>query len=66
MNLFYLIAVLLVAIAAAMTVYPILKSQRKLAITIIVGLPLLTFSLYRFIGTQIGRASCRERVLQVV
>ena len=50
MNLFYLIAVLLVAIAAAMTVYPILKSQRKLAIAIIVGLPLLTFSLYRFIG----------------
>lgn len=51
MSLFYLMAVLLIAIAAGLTVYPLLKSQRKLALVLIVALPLLTFSLYRFVGT---------------
>ena len=48
---FYFIVILLIAIAAGLAVYPLLKSQRKLAIVLIVALPLLTFSLYRFIGS---------------
>jgi len=51
MSLFYLIAVLLIAIASGLAIYPLLKTQRKLALVLIIGLPLLTFSLYRFIGT---------------
>ena len=51
MSLFYLIAILLIAIASGLAIYPLLKTQRKLALVLILGLPLLTFSLYRFIGT---------------
>ena len=51
MSLFYFTAVLLIAIASGLATYPLLKTHRKLALTLIVGLPLLTFSLYRFIGT---------------
>ena len=51
MTLFVLAAALLVLIALGMASYPLIKTQRKLAITVIVALPLLTFALYRSVGS---------------
>ena len=51
MTTFVLIAILLVAIAIVMTIYPFFKKQRALAIVLIIGLPLLTLGLYRFTGS---------------
>ncbi|MEO8001130.1 MAG: tetratricopeptide repeat protein [Arenimonas sp.] len=51
MTLFILAAAILVLIALGLASYPLIKTQRKLAITLIIALPLLTFSLYRFVGS---------------
>ncbi len=51
MSPFYFIAATLVLIALALSTYPLLKSHRKLSLVLIVGLSLLTFALYRFIGS---------------
>lgn len=51
MTLFYFIALLLITVALGFVVYPILKTRRKFSLLLIVALPLLTFSLYRFLGT---------------
>lgn len=47
---FISITAILVLIALAFAVYPLLKTQRKLAIAIIIGIPLLTSGLYRHVG----------------
>lgn len=47
---FIFIAAFLVLIALAFAVYPLLKTQRNLAIAIIIGIPLLTLGLYRHVG----------------
>ncbi len=51
MTFFVLAAALLVMIALGMATYPLIKTQRKLAAALIVALPLLTFALYRFVGS---------------
>lgn len=48
---FVFIAAVLVLLALALAVYPLLKTQRKIAIAIMIGLPLLTFGLYRHVGS---------------
>lgn len=50
MSPFYFIAALLVLLALTLAIYPLVKSHRKLSLALLVGLPLLTFSLYRHIG----------------
>lgn len=48
---FVSIAAALVLFAVGLAVYLLLKTQRKLAFAIIIGLPLLTFGLYRHVGS---------------
>lgn len=50
MALFVLFAGILVAAALGMILYPLLGTQRKLALALLVGIPLLTFALYRLVG----------------
>lgn len=50
MVLFYFIAAFLVFIALGLATYPLIKTHRKLLLALLIGLPLLTFSLYRFVG----------------
>jgi cytochrome c-type biogenesis protein CcmH len=50
MVLFVSVAALLVLIALCLVLYPILKTHRKLALALMIGLPLLTFALYRHVG----------------
>ena len=50
MIFFVSIAALLVLIALGFVTYPLLKTQRRLALAIIISLPLLTFGLYRHVG----------------
>lgn len=50
MILFVSIAALLVLVALGFITYPLLKTQRKIALAIIIGIPLLTFGLYRHVG----------------
>jgi cytochrome c-type biogenesis protein CcmH len=50
MTLFIFSAAALVLIALIFVLYPIIKTQRKLALAILLGLPLLTFALYRHVG----------------
>ncbi len=50
MALFILIAAILVAAALGMVLRPLLRTQRKLALALLVGMPLLTFALYRLVG----------------
>ncbi|MGH8049088.1 MAG: tetratricopeptide repeat protein [Arenimonas sp.] len=47
---FVSITALLVLLALGFITYPLLKTQRKLAFAIIIGLPLMTFGLYRHVG----------------
>jgi len=51
MTTFVLIAIVLVAIAIVITIYPFFKKHRALAIVFIIGFPLLTLGLYRFTGS---------------
>jgi cytochrome c-type biogenesis protein CcmH len=50
MTLFIFSAASLVLIALSFALYPIIKTQRKLTLVIILGLPLLTFALYCHVG----------------
>ncbi|MEO6173124.1 MAG: tetratricopeptide repeat protein, partial [Arenimonas sp.] len=50
MILFYFIASLLVLIALGLALHPLFKTHRTLAILVFIGLPLVTFSLYQFVG----------------
>lgn len=50
MTLFIFFAVILIFVALGFATYPLLKTQRKLAIAIIIGLPLLTLALYKHVG----------------
>ncbi|MGH8108184.1 MAG: tetratricopeptide repeat protein [Arenimonas sp.] len=51
MSPFYFIAVLLILVALLFATYPIAKTHRKFALGLFIGLPVVTFSLYHFIGT---------------
>jgi len=51
MTLFVLAAAILVLIALGLAIYPLIKTQRKLALALIAALPMLTFALYRFVGS---------------
>lgn len=50
MTLFIFIAAILVLVALGFVSYPLLKNQRKLALVLAIGLPLLTVALYKQTG----------------
>lgn len=50
MTLFVLLAAILVLGAVGLATYPLLKTQKKLAATLVIGLPLLTTALYQYVG----------------
>lgn len=50
MSLFIFFAIALILIALGLATYPLFKTQRKLAVAIAIGLPLLTFALYKHVG----------------
>ena len=52
MTLFIFFAVILILVALVFATYPLFKTQRKLAVAVIIGLPLLTFALYKYVGNS--------------
>ncbi len=50
MSLFIIFAAILILIALGFATAPLFKTQRKLALLLAIGLPLLTFALYRHVG----------------
>ena len=56
---FVSIASVLVLVALGFVTYPLLKTQRKLAIAIIISLPLLTFWLYHHVGNPQALAAVK-------
>jgi len=51
MSLFILFSALLVLAGSLFATYPLFKKQRALAIGVMIGLPLMTFGLYKIVGT---------------
>jgi cytochrome c-type biogenesis protein CcmH len=50
MSLFIFFAAILILIALGFSIAPLFKTQRKLALLLAIGLPLLTFALYKHVG----------------